>query len=501
MCGIFGIINAADAARKTYYGLHALQHRGQESAGIVTTAYDAARKRAIMPAIRNFGLVTDVFRDDAVFQHKLAGDMAIGHNRYSTSGSSTNAANIQPFVVHYRNGNLAIAHNGNLSNATQLRQLFDLNGTLFQTTSDTEVILHLIAQSRQFRQRDQILDAVSQVEGAFSLILMTDDKLIAVRDPHGFRPLMLGRIDEAHNQGKPAWCVASESCAFDLLGATYVREIQPGEMLVMEKEACETGNFESYLLKPTSQTAQCIFEYVYFSRPDSRIFGEMVDKVRRKFGKTLAHEAPAPFDSKGKRTIVIPVPDSSNTSAMGYATELNKIYCHEGERDHFRFEFGLIRNHYVGRTFISPGQNARELKVRLKFNTVEGVLKDRIVVMVDDSIVRGTTCRQLVKMVREAGAREVHFRVTSPPVISPCYYGMDFPTPDELFANQFEDIDGMAAWLGVDSLAYLSEEGLLEAVRETNSIPPNYCTACFTNKYPVPVQVPKETEKEAFEFV
>jgi len=501
MCGIFGIINAADAARKTYYGLHALQHRGQESAGIVTASNDEKRNRAIMPAFRNFGLVTDVFRDESVFGQKLNGYMAIGHNRYSTSGSATNASNIQPFVVHYRNGNLAIAHNGNLSNASRLRRLFDQNGTLFQTTSDTEVILHLIAQSRQFRQRDQILDALSQIEGAFSLILMTDDKLIAVRDPHGFRPLMLGKIPNANPDGSPAWCVASESCAFDLLGATYIREIQPGEMLVMEKEACTTGNFESYQLKPSSLTAQCIFEYVYFSRPDSRIFGEMVDKVRRKFGKILAHEAPAPFDTNGKRTIVIPVPDSSNTSAMGYATELNKIYAAKGQRDHFRFEFGLIRNHYVGRTFISPGQDTRELKVRLKFNTVEGILKDRIVVMVDDSIVRGTTCRQLVKMVRDAGAKEVHFRVTSPPVISPCYYGMDFPTPDELFANQFDDLSGMAEWLGVDSLAYLSEEGLLEAVRETNSIPPNYCTACFTNKYPVPVKKPEETLKEAYEFV
>lgn len=483
-CGIFGIYNAPDAARKIYYGLHALQHRGQESSGIVTSTYDETKKRPVMQSHRDHGLVLDVFSDPTLFETKLLGSAGIGHNRYSTSGSSRNKANIQPFVVHYKDGNIAIAHNGNLSNARELRQSFSDRGTLFQTTSDTELILHLIAQSRRQKQIDQVIDALTQVEGAFSLVMLTDESLIAIRDPNGFRPLALGRLGEADKPGGPAYCVASETCAFDLIGAEYVRDVEPGEILVIDRAGCQSGEFESYHLQQRYGISQCVFEYVYFSRPDSKIYGEMVDKVRRKIGKQLAHEAPVPMsDDDDKQPIVISVPDSSNTSALGYVSECQKLGypC--------RFEIGLIRNHYVGRTFISPGQDKREMKVRSKFNTVEGALKDRIVVIVDDSIVRGTTARYIVNMIREAGAREVHFRVASPTVISPCYYGMDFPSYEELFANQFQSVEEMAQWLGVDSLAYLSTEGLMTAVRAANDSPLNYCNACFTANYPVPVEI------------
>ena len=483
-CGIFGIFNAPDAARRIYYGLHALQHRGQESAGIVTVTYDENKGRTVMPVHKDAGLVLDVFRDVTVFDTKLMGMSGIGHNRYSTSGSADNKANIQPLVVHYRDGNLAIAHNGNLSNARELRHAFSDRGTLFQSTSDTELILHLISQSRRQKQIDQIIDALTQVEGAFSLVMLTDTSLIAVRDPNGFRPLALGRLGDADEPGGAAYCVASETCAFDMIGATYVRDIEPGEILVIDRDGCERGEFSSYHLQNRHGVSHCVFEYVYFSRPDSKVFGEMVDKVRRKIGKSLAHDAPVPLvPQHEKQPIVISVPDSSNTATLGYVSECQKL----GYR--CRYEIGLIRNHYVGRTFISPGQDTREIRVRSKFNTVEGVLKDRVVVMVDDSIVRGTTARFLVNMVREAGAREVHFRIASPPVISPCFYGMDFPSFDELFANQFETTEEMAAWLGVDSLAYLSVKGMMDAVRAANPTATDYCNACFSAEYPVPVEM------------
>lgn len=489
-CGIFGIFNSSDAARKIYYGLHALQHRGQESSGIVTSTFDETKGRPVMAAYRDHGLVLDVFSDPQIFETKLLGDSGIGHNRYSTSGSSKNKANIQPLVVHYRDGNLAIAHNGNLSNARELRQSFSERGTLFQTTSDTELILHLIAQSRRQKQIDQIMDALTQVEGAFSLVMLTDDSLIAVRDPNGFRPLSLARLEDPEKPGGTSYCVASETCAFDLIGAEYVRDIEPGEILIIDRKGCETGEFQSYHLPQRFGISQCVFEYVYFSRPDSKIYGEMVDKVRRKIGKQLAHESSVPTTGPDeKEPIVISVPDSSNTSALGFVSECQKLGfpC--------RFEIGLIRNHYVGRTFISPGQDKRELKVRIKFNTVEGVLKDRKVVIVDDSIVRGTTARYIVNMLREAGAAEVHFRVASPPVISPCYYGMDFPSHDELLAHQFESQEDVAKWLGVDSLSYLSVDGLMTAVRSANSSKLGYCNACFTANYPVPVEMGVEKEE------
>ena len=488
-CGVFGIYNASDAARLTYFGLHALQHRGQESAGIVTHTYDESRKRLTMPRHKGFGLVLDVFADASIFETKLLGSSAIGHNRYSTSGSADNPANIQPFVVKYREGNLAIAHNGNLTNTRELRDRFVEQGTLFQTGTDSELVLHLIAHSRQESQLDQILEALNQVQGAYSMVILTDEGLVAVRDPNGFRPLAIGRLGDPDSPEGASYCVASETCAFDIIGATYVRDVEPGEVVVIDREGCASGEFTSHTLNPNNGVHQCVFEYVYFARPDSMVFGEMTDKVRRKIGKQLAHEAPVPVDPRGGKTIVISVPDSSNTATLGYVSECRKL----GYKA--KHEIGLIRNHYVGRTFIAPNQNAREMKVRCKFNTVKGVLHDRVVTIVDDSIVRGTTCQQLVRMIRDAGAREVHFRVTSPQVVSPCHYGMDFPSHAELLANKFGgDVEAMSQWLGVDSLQYLSPEGLMSAVRAANDSPHGYCNACFTSKYPVaiPVKVRKE---------
>lgn len=487
-CGIFGIYNHPEAALLTYFGLHALQHRGQESAGIVSSRYSDEKGHAIMPMSKNFGLVTDAFPDQEVLTHQLAGNSAIGHNRYSTSGAAKNPMNIQPFRVHYRNGNLAIGHNGNLSNAKKIRERFRDEGVLFQSTSDTELILHLISHSIKQNQMEQIMDALRQVEGAYCLTILADDKLIAVRDPNGFRPLALGKKDDA-------FVVASETCAFDIIGAEYIRDIEPSEIVVIDDEVIESGEVKSYFLsrKENTETAQCIFEYVYFSRPDSKIFGENVDKVRRKIGKYLAREHPVSKvanELNGKDPIVISVPDSSNTAALGYASESNKM----GED--CKFEIGLIRNHYVGRTFISPGQQSREQKVRTKFNTVRGVLEGRVVFIVDDSIVRGTTSRYLVEMIREANPAEVHFLVSSPPIIEPCYYGMDFPSKDELIANKYErDINKMADALGVDSLNYLSPLGLVQAVKEANDSPLEYCTACFTGKYPVPVDQTADKEE------
>lgn len=491
-CGIFGVYDHEDAALLTYYGLHALQHRGQESAGIVTSWYDSEKDRPMMPAHRDFGLVLNVFGNQRIFKRELKGRTAIGHNRYSTSGSSRNPANIQPFRVHYSKGNLAIGHNGNLSNARQLRERFTEEGVLFQSTSDTELILHLIARSPKPTQMEQIMDALSQIEGAYCLVILTDDKLIAVRDPNGFRPLALGRKDDSY-------VVASETCAFDIIDAEYVRDVEPGEVLVIDRKATD-GEPTSYSLDRMNGTgsSQCIFEYVYFSRPDSRIFGENVDKIRRNLGKYLAKEHPLDkilnYPDPDYKPIIISVPDSSNTAALGYAHENQKngVDC--------KYDIGLIRNHYVGRTFISPGQKSREQKVRTKFNIVRGVIEGRSVVIVDDSIVRGTTSRHLVNMIRDANPKEIHFLVSSPPITHPCYYGMDFPDPDELMANRYgQDIEQMAKAIGVDSLRYLSADGLVEAVKESNESAHGYCTACFTGNYPVPVNF--GTEKEENEIV
>ena len=492
-CGIFGVFDHDDAALLTYYGLHALQHRGQESAGIVTSYYDQDKQRPVMPMHKDFGLVLSVYDDSKIFKNELVGRSAIGHNRYSTSGSSKNPANIQPFRVHHKNGNLAIGHNGNLTNARKLRDLFREEGVLFQSTSDTELILHLISHSKEDTQLGQILDALKQIEGAYCLVILTDDKLIAVRDPNGFRPLALGIIDGAYT-------VASETCAFDIINAEFVRDIEPGEVVVIDREATENSEPVSYFLdaKEGTSSSQCIFEYVYFSRPDSKIFGEMVDKIRRNLGKQLAKEHPLEdvinYPDKHKKPIVISVPDSSNTAAIGYA--------HENQKAGYdcKYDIGLIRNHYVGRTFISPGQKSREQKVRTKFNTVKGVIEGRSVIIVDDSIVRGTTSRYLVDMIREANPIEIHFLVSSPPITHPCFYGMDFPSPEELIANRFNrDTEAIAKEIGVDSLRYLSSDGLVAAVKEANTSEHGYCTACFTGSYPVPVDF--DVEKEENEIV
>ncbi|WP_412062762.1 amidophosphoribosyltransferase [Rubrivirga sp. IMCC45206] len=486
-CGIFGVFNHPDAARLTYFGLHALQHRGQESAGIVTSVHDEATGRKTMPIVKDFGLVLDVFDDESVFSDTLLGDSAIGHTRYSTSGSATNPANIQPFVALDREGHFALAHNGNLSNARAIRERLVERGTLFRSSSDTELILHLAAQSTAEGPVARIVDALHECEGAFSLVIQTDEALIAARDPSGFRPLALGQMPPAPGRTEPGWVVASETCAFDIVGATYVRDIEPGEILVIDREGVERvgtgGDFNGVCLPRPHGVSQCVFEYVYFSRPDSRVFGATVDKVRRKMGKRLAHDAPVPKVAKGqKRPIVMAVPDSSNTAAIGYVSESNK----QGRK--CKLDIGLIRNHYVGRTFIAPGQSTREQRVRTKFNPVAGVLKDRVVVMVDDSIVRGTTAQQLVQMVRDAGAAEVHFRSASPPVRWPCFYGMDFPSREELAANKHGSVQAIADWLGVDSLGYLTVEGMLAAVEEAHESRERYCSACFSGEYPVPVE-------------
>ncbi len=444
-CGIFGIYGNAQAASLTYMGLYALQHRGQESAGIISTDGRSVHKHLGM------GLVSDVFADRNILE-SLKGSMAIGHNRYSTTGS-TKVANIQPILVTTKDGPLAVAHNGNMTNTRELRQELEQEGSIFATSSDSEILIHLIARSRKPRLVDRILDALQRVRGAYCLVFMTRDELVVVRDPHGFRPLIMGTLGDAV-------VFASESCALDLIGATVQRDVKPGELIHVDK-----GGVDSMQYDPNPTLHQCIFEFVYFSRPDSRIFGDFVDKTRRKIGKFLAEEQSVDGD------IVISVPDSSNTAALGYAT-----------RSGIPFEIGLIRNHYVGRTFIHPYQPMRDLNVRIKFNAVGGVLNKRRVVIVEDSIVRGTTLRKLTRMVRQAGAKEVHVRVSCPPIRYPCFYGMDFPTRGELIAA-WHSVEEIREFLDADSLGYLSVEKLLESMPEENH---GYCTACYTGEYPLP---------------
>ncbi len=446
-CGIVGVYGSPTAAIWAYLGLYSLQHRGQESAGIASSDGEQVHKQLGM------GLVSDVF--DEKILDKLPGDIAIGHNRYSTTGSS-NEQNIGPIVVNHRLGTIGVAHNGNLVNSFTLREQLEKRGSIFQTTTDSEVILHLVAKSRQQTIENKILDAVKKVKGAFSLVFITRKKLIAVRDPHGFRPLAIGKKGNSY-------IFASETSAFDLIGADYVRDVKCGEMLVVDEKG-----MKSYKTSEKIAPRHCVFEFIYFSRPDSQIFNEYVDKTRRKLGKNLALENPCDAD------IVISVPDSSNTAALGYAA-----------RSEAKFEIGLIRNHYVGRTFIHPKQSSRDMNVRIKFNTVGGVIKDRKIIIVDDSIVRGTTLKALVKRLRAAGAKEVHIRVSSPPIRHPCFYGMDFPTKEELIASQ-KEVDEIARYLGVNSLKYLSLEAMLKAMPKNNG--QEYCTACFSGDYPVVIE-------------
>jgi amidophosphoribosyltransferase len=441
-CGLFGVFGHAKAAETTFYGLYALQHRGQESSGI------AVGNGEELQCHRGMGLVAEVFDHEVLA--KLPGRVAIGHNRYSTYGS-VGVANAQPLIVTCREGTIAVAHNGNLVNAGVLRHTMESEGSIFQSNSDTEVVLHLAARSRGNGIVEMLADALSQIRGAASLLFATADRLIAYRDPHGFRPLALGRVGDAT-------LVASETCAFDLLDATFVRDIRPGELLVVGPEG-----EKSVQLANEPRMHQCIFEHIYFARPDSKVFGENVDRARRRCGKQLAREHPVDAD------IVISVPDSSNTAAMGYARVSG-----------IRYEIGLIRSHYIGRTFIDPEPGMRSFGVRVKFNPVVGVLRARRVVVVDDSIVRGTTMRKLVRLIRSAGASEVHLRIASPPVAWPCFYGIDTPAREELLAARMP-VAAMRESLGVDSLGYLSLEGLRACVEE----PRDYCTSCFDGAYPV----------------
>lgn len=480
-CGIFGIFGHPEAAVMTYYGLHALQHRGQEASGIVATDISDKRTHSKFKVIKGTGLVSDIFVDDESLKESLSGNAAIGHNRYSTTGATKNKLNIQPFTVNYKSGNLALAHNGNLTNFHSLREKLENEGTIFQSTSDSEIILHLAARSKEKEQIAQIKEALETIEGAFSIVILTDTSLIAACDSHGFRPLSIGKIGSAY-------VVASETCAFDIIDATYLRDVEPGEMLVINDDGTKSEKLKSTIDKARpADHHHCIFEYVYFSRPDSHVFGHSVDKVRRKLGKLLAQESPVTSNEEGDTIIVISVPDSSNTATLGFATESSKT------QKNLRMEIGLIRSHYVGRIFIQPDQHDRELKVKTKFNTVKGVLENRIVVIVDDSIVRGTTSSKLVKLIREANPKEIHFRVSSPPIKYPCFYGMDFPRRAELIANRLENnIQAIADELGVDSLSYLSIDKLLEAVPHDKS---QYCTACFSGQYPVPIDI--EVSKDA----
>ena len=477
MCGIVGVINHPQAAVLSYYALHALQHRGQEAAGIVTMYTDDANGRKRFGVHKGEGLVLDVFSDHKVFPSTLKGSAAIGHNRYSTTGSNS-LANIQPFHFNYTGGNFALAHNGNLTNTRLLREQLKTDGAIFQTTTDSELFLHLIARSKKQTQIEQIREAVLTAKGAYSLVMMSENALYASRDPHGFRPLCIGRIKHEHGYG---YVVASETCALDIISAEYIRDVEHNEILVIDEKTFATGEFTSYYINESmTESHHCVFEYIYFSRPDSQIFGHAVDKVRRRLGKTLAEESPVLGNGDDDTVVVIAVPDSGNTATLGYARVNDRIHPS-------RYEIGLIRSHYVGRTFIAPGQDKREFKVKTKFNVVRGVLAGRKVVVVDDSIVRGTTSKSLVNLIREAKPQEVHLRITSPPVKHPCMYGMDFPSSDELIANHFASEDEIAKELGADSLRYLSVEGLMNAVYQGPGI--GYCRACFTGEYPVAVEL------------
>jgi len=442
-CGIFGVYGHPDAANLTYLGLYALQHRGQESAGIVSSDGERLYGQKAM------GLVADIFTEDRI--KKLPGGAAIGHNRYSTTGESTNI-NVQPILVNFALGGLAIAHNGNLVNASLLKDELEAYGSIFQSTMDSEVIVHLIAQSRMGTLNDRIVDALRHVQGAYSLLLITEKELIAVRDPHGFRPLALGKLGDAT-------VLASETCALDLIEAAYVRDIEPGEMVVIDKD----GIHSSFPFRH-EEPSHCIFEFIYFARPDSMVFGQNVYAIRKAFGRQLARETGVAAD------VVIPVPDSGVPAALGYAEEAG-----------IPFDTGLIRNHYVGRTFIEPRQSIRHFGVKIKLNAIRDIINGKRVVVIDDSIVRGTTSRKIVKMIRSAGAKEVHMRISSPPTVCPCYYGIDTPRREELIAAA-NSLDSINEFITSDTLGYLSVEGLYQAVTEAGS---SFCDACFTGKYPV----------------
>jgi amidophosphoribosyltransferase len=455
-CGVFGILGSSEAANLTYLGLYALQHRGQESAGIVTSDGKSLHLERAM------GLVADVFTETRL--RRLAGNLAIGHVRYSTTGSSQ-LKNAQPILATCRHGSVALAHNGNLVNAQILKTELEDQGSIFNSSTDSEVIVHLIARSQSGDLVEATAEALSRVSGAYSLVIMNETELLGIRDPHGFRPLSLGRLGDA-------WVLASESCAFDLIEAKFVRDLAPGEFLHITPNGTQ-----SYFPLPTGRSAQCIFEYIYFSRPDSLLFGQNVATVRKALGRQLAREVPADAD------LVIPVPDSGVPAGLGFAQESG-----------LPFDHGLIRNHYVGRTFIEPKQNIRHFGVKIKLNPVREILEGKRVVVVDDSIVRGTTSRKIVSMVRSAGAREVHMRISSPPTVSPCYYGIDTPTRKELIASS-HTVGETCRYIRADSLGYLSIEGLLQAVGKDTG----FCHACFSMQYPVAFPIEDLAQLSLFE--
>jgi amidophosphoribosyltransferase len=449
-CGVVAIFGHPEASKLAYLGLHSLQHRGQESAGIassdISTLYN----------IKAMGLVVDIFTEDVL--SRLPGPLAIGHTRYSTTGDSA-LLNAQPIRVECNKGMIAIAHNGNLVNARQLRQQLDRNGSIFQTTSDTEVVVHLIAQSREQTLAEAIADALRRIEGAFSIVILTRDRIFAARDPQGFRPLSMATLSNPAGVPERTVVFASETCAFDLIGARYERDVKPGELVVVGPEG-----IHSRFYAPERKQSSCIFEHIYFSRPDSVVFGRPVQESREALGRQLAREAPVDAD------IVVPVPDSGVTAALGFSAESG-----------IPFRFGLIRNHYVGRTFIEPEQRVRDFGVRLKLNPVRSILQGKRVILIDDSIVRGTTSRKIVRMVRDAGAKEVHIRISCPPTISPCFYGVDTPRQRELIAAN-KSVEEIREFIGADSLRYLSLEGTRKACAEGEKT--TYCTACYTGKYP-----------------
>ncbi len=445
-CGLFGIANNKHASWLTYLGLYALQHRGEEACGIV------ANNKGILSIHKDIGLVSDVFNEEVL--HKLKGDIAVGHVRYSTTGSSI-LKNAQPLLIDYAKGSVCIAHNGNLVNSLELRRYLGGSGSIFQTTTDSEIIIHLMARAKSNKLEESLIYALKKIKGAYALVMMADNTLIGVRDPLGFRPLSLGKIGNA-------WCLASETCAFDLIEARYIREIEPGEIVFI-------NGAELKSIKPkglhSDKLSFCTFEHVYFSRPDSVVFGETVHLARRKLGAQLAREHPVDAD------FVVPVPDSGFSAAMGYSQESG-----------IPLELGIIRNHYVGRTFIQPEQDSRDLGVRVKFNLLKGVLKGKRVIVVDDSIVRGTTSKVRVRNLRKAGVKEVHLRISCPAHRFPCFYGIDFHRSNELIANKYASIDKVRQYLEVDSLGYLSLDGMLNCFKCPKG---NYCTACWTGKYPV----------------
>src|SRR6202171_3295538 len=447
-CGVFGVFGHEEASKLAYLGLYALQHRGQESAGIVSSdGKDLHLHRAM-------GEVEEIFQPHVL--NALPGNSAIGHTRYSTAGDKA-LLNAQPILIDCNKGKVALGHNGNLTNAAEWRRKLEHRGSIFQTNSDTEVIVHLIARSQARNLSGALGDALNQVEGAYSLVMLTQDELYAVRDPRGFRPLVLGKLP-ATEKSPEAWLVASETCAFDLLNAQYVREIEPGEMVRISRSGIESIRFA-----PPKPHQFCIFEHVYFSRPDSTIFGRSVNHSREALGRLLAREHPIEAD------LVTPVPDSGVPAAVGYALESG-----------IPFRMGMIRNHYIGRTFIEPSQAIRSFGVKLKLNPVRGLIEGKRVVLVDDSIVRGTTSRKIVRMVREAGAKEVHVRISCPPTISPCYYGVDTPTREELIASS-NSPEQIRKFLGADSLGYISMAGLRQAVDDREG---KFCTSCYTGVYP-----------------